>query len=271
MSSLENAMRILALLTRDRPVLRVGEVCRELDLPKSSISRLLRTMSDFGLIERQTRDLGYVAGPRALGLADLYLERHSLLDLIDVSLDSLVVEFGFAGYAAILVGPDIMVLRLKHGAYPLRLVQEVGKRIPAYRTAVGRSLLARAPDDVALALVLGGPDRVSEREVRSVLADARARGVCEITSGVIPGIAAIGAAVAHPDRSEQLGFAISYPVTAADEGLRTRMASRVRAEAQTIGARLGDFYWTGHGPRAGGEDRRDTSGVPRKGLKRTAN
>jgi DNA-binding IclR family transcriptional regulator len=261
-------MRMLALLTRDRSVLRVGELCRDLDLPKSSVSRLLRTMSEFGLIERQARDLGYVAGPRALGLADLYLERHTLLDLIDDSLDALVTEFGFVGYAAILVEPDIMVLRLKHGAYPLRLVQEVGKRIPAYRTAIGRALLARMPEDVALAVVLGGPDRVSEREVRTILGDARTRGICEITGAVIPGIAAIGAAVAHPDRSEQLGFAISYPMTAADDSLQVRMATRVRAEAQIIGARLGDTYWMEQSARFGGGPAQEGSRAKRKEPRR---
>jgi DNA-binding IclR family transcriptional regulator len=37
MSSAENALKILSLLGPERPVLRVGEVCRELGIPKSSV------------------------------------------------------------------------------------------------------------------------------------------------------------------------------------------------------------------------------------------
>ena len=244
MSSLDNAMRILSLITRERPVLRVGEVCRDLDLPKSSVSRLLRSLSEAGLLDRQTRDVGYVAGPRALVLAELYLEQHSLLDLVEVTLEALVTEFGFVGYAAVLSGGDIMVLRLRHGTYPLRLVQEVGKRIPAYRTAIGRALLARLPEEEALALIQAGCEEVTPREACAVLNKTRRTGLGEVTSAVIPGIAAIGAAIESSNSGEALGFAISFPMTAADQDLRAQMAKRVRAEAQTIGVRVNDVFWT---------------------------
>lgn len=244
MSSLNNAMRILSLITRERPVLRVGEVCRDLDLPKSSVSRLLRSLSEAGLLDRQARDLGYVAGPRALVLAELYLEQHTLLDLIEATLEALVAEFGFVGYAAVLSGSDIMVLRLKHGTYPLRLVQEVGKRIPAYRTAIGRALLARLPDEEALALIQAGCEEVTSREARAVLSKTRRTGLADVTSAVIPGIAAIGAAIESSTNGEALGFAISFPMTAADQVLRARMVERVQAEAQTIGGRVKDVFWS---------------------------
>ncbi len=105
MSSLENGLAIIGLLNAGHPVLRVGEVCRKLDMPKSSVSRLLRTMSEFGLLEREANDVGYVVGPRALLLGKLYTSRHGMLALAGGMLDELIAEFGFTGYVSVLSVP----------------------------------------------------------------------------------------------------------------------------------------------------------------------
>jgi DNA-binding IclR family transcriptional regulator len=244
LSSIENAFAILALFEAKRPVLRVGEVCRDLGMPKSSVSRLMKTMGEHGFIEREKGDLGYVVGRRALELADLYLSRHTLLDLIDLTVDRIVAEFGFAGYAGILSGRDLVVLRLKHGAYPLRLVQPVGKRIPSYETAIGRALLSRLPEDEALD-GLAGDGTTDPRAVREELDRVFTRGLSATISTTIPGIAALAAAVYSPDKNEAIGFAISFPLNATDEAARLTMARWLREEAASIAARIGDPYWAG--------------------------
>jgi DNA-binding IclR family transcriptional regulator len=243
-SSLENAFAILALLEPKRPVLRVGEVCRELGMPKSSVSRLMKTMGEFGLLEREQADQGYVVGRRALELTDLYLSRHTLLDLIDLTIDRIVREFGFAGYASILSGRDLLVLRVKHGSYPLRLVQQVGKRIPSYDTAIGRALLSRMNEDEALRMAASDLP-LDQRSLRRELDRVRQIGIAASISTTIPGIGAIGAAVRSADGSEAIGFSVSFPISASDTALRLKMARWIRDEAATIAARIGDAYWVG--------------------------
>ncbi|MFI5013010.1 MAG: IclR family transcriptional regulator [Hyphomicrobiales bacterium] len=245
MNSLEAAMRVLKLVDQGRPVLRVGEVSRALGLQKSTVSRLLRAMCEHELIERERDGQGYVAGRRALVLANLYLSAHSLLDLVDTAVDALVEEFEFVGYAGALSGPDIVILRLKHGRYPLRLVQEVGVRVPAWRTAIGQALLARKPDAEAFSLIKAQESESDPGAVHARLDAIRQTGVISLVSAIVPGIAAMGAAVADPGRNEALGFALSYPVSATDEEMRELMARRVREEAQRIGTRLGDPFWVG--------------------------
>jgi DNA-binding IclR family transcriptional regulator len=233
MNSLEAAMRVLKLLDKRRPVLRVGEISRALSLQKSTVSRLLRTLSEHEFLEREREGQGYAVGRRALALSDLYLAGHSLLDRIDAAIDALVEEFGFVGYAGVLSGSDIVVLRLKSGRYPLRFVQDVGQRVPAERTAIGRALLARQPDAM----------RGNRASLAEELAKIRRNGWAAIESAIIPGIAAVGAAVGDPARGEALGFALSFPAAATDELLRGRMARRIRDEALAIGKRLGDPFW----------------------------
>jgi DNA-binding IclR family transcriptional regulator len=252
MNSLEAAMRVLKLLDKRRPVLRVGEISRALSLQKSTVSRLLRTLSEHDFLEREREGQGYTVGRRALALSDLYLAGLALLDRVDVAIDALVEEFGFVGYAGVLSGADIVVLRLRSGRYPLRFVQDVGQRVPAERTAIGRALLARRPDAA----------RGNRATLNEELARIRRNGWAAIESAIIPGIAAVGAAVGDPARNEALGFALSFPMTATDDLLRARMARRVRDEALAIGKRLGDPFWADFaaaGPRRPRKPQRATA------------
>jgi DNA-binding IclR family transcriptional regulator len=207
-------------------------------------------MSEHELIERERDGQGYVAGRRALVLADLYLSAHTLLDLVAEAIDALVDEFTFVGYAAALSGPDIVILRVKHGRYPLRLVQEVGKRLPAWLTAIGRSLIARRPDGEISTLVEAGPDTPKPAAVLAEIGKIRRAGIAFAESAIIPGIGAIGASVGDSSGNEALGFSLSYPLSATDKHTRDLMVERVREEGRRIGARLGDPFWSAIDPAA---------------------
>uniref|UniRef100_A0A9E7ZIV1 Helix-turn-helix domain-containing protein n=1 Tax=Bosea sp. NBC_00436 TaxID=2969620 RepID=A0A9E7ZIV1_9HYPH len=262
MSSLENALKILSLLNRDRPVLRVGEVCRELDMPKSSVSRLLKTLSDYGLVEREARDLGYVAGRRALTLADLHLANRSLLELIDAALDSLVSEFKFVGYAAVLSGSDITILRVKNGTHPLRLVHEVGRQMPALPTTVGVALLARETDAAVGAILADELKAAADR--RQILDSISAARKTGSVSFVRPGISALGVAIHDPSRNEKIAFSICYPANAVGEQLFARMQERICQEAHRIGTRVGDPYWSSRNADSAGAPAAPPSKSPAK-------
>src|SRR5260370_35628602 len=88
MSSLENALRVMTCFGRDRRTVRVAELARELSLPKSSMSRLLRALADFRMLERSDGDLAYQIGPRVAELAELRSTRHPLTDTADMAVSS---------------------------------------------------------------------------------------------------------------------------------------------------------------------------------------
>jgi DNA-binding IclR family transcriptional regulator len=88
MNSLENGLAIPDLLVSDRPVLRVGGVCRRLAMPQSSVSRLMKSLCRFSLIERISDDAYSVVRPRALGLAAACSGSHRLVDDADRLLDT---------------------------------------------------------------------------------------------------------------------------------------------------------------------------------------
>src|SRR5262245_8176303 len=144
MSSLESAVSILCCFSSEMPELAVTQVAAKLDIPKSTVSRLLTTMAEQHLVEQDAVTRRYRVGLLPLRLGQLYYAHMQVADLVDAELETLVSETGFTGYAGVLNGADIV--RKKHGRYPVRMVLDTGTRMSAATTAFGKALLARLPD-----------------------------------------------------------------------------------------------------------------------------
>ncbi|MFI5012708.1 MAG: IclR family transcriptional regulator [Hyphomicrobiales bacterium] len=247
MSSLEKSLAILGLLRTERAVLRVGEVCRELSMPKSSVSRLLGRMCAAGLVERDGREPGYLIGPRVLQLAQLYMARHSLAALMEAALDRLIATFGFTGYLSALSGAEIVLLRVRQGSYPLRYVRETGSRLPAAQTAMGLALLARLTDEeVRKRLDQAGASAQRSTDLArlpSRLAAARRRGIVVAPSVLMSGISTISAAVLDEAADNLVAMGLAYPTKAVDRFLRRRIEDGVLEQAGAIGREVKDPFW----------------------------
>jgi DNA-binding IclR family transcriptional regulator len=249
MSSLATGLRLLQRLTPAQPFLRVSEVASALDLPKSTVSRLLKALAASGLLEREEAGRGYRCGPLALQLGSLYLAQHALLDLVDEALVGLVERFAVTGYAGVLNGTDIVLLRVRQGRAPLRIVYEVGSRVPAHVTAIGMALLARFDDTRVRALygetLIYAPmnARLPLGRFLKELDAVRRRGWAASLGTTHAGIGAIGASVASPNEQQPIGFSLSFPLIDADRARRQEIAEAVVAAARAIGARTSDPFW----------------------------
>ena len=237
MSSLESAIRILHCLSPETPHLRVSELAQRLNIPKSTVSRLLRTLSDGGVLDRNENTKEYAAGPVALQLGGLYMARHDLLHLVDEAVRKLVERFGFTGYVAVLDRAEAVVLRCREGGYPVKFLLEVGTRQPAAEAALGIGLLARL-NEAELRQVLEAPrydDSYIHPPVETTLgwiSEFRRQGWVEVPCVSAPEIAAIGAVVDTPPGGQQaIGFSLSFPVSAADAAIRQLMATQIREVA----------------------------------------
>lgn len=142
---LVGADRVVAVLTAlaEYPQgISLDELASALGSPKSSVHRALSTLKRAGLAEQSTRGV-YVLGDEFIRLAFHHVEGRPETARIQPVLEELATTFGETAHYAILAGRDI-VYRAKmdppQGA--VRLTSVVGGRNPAYRTAVGRALLA---------------------------------------------------------------------------------------------------------------------------------
>lgn len=239
MSNLESAIRILHCLSPDTPLLKVTDVSSRLGLAKSTVSRLLRTMHEGGLLKRDENVPQYGPGPLALELSRLYAASNSLLDRVDAALANLVEEFGFTGFAGMLDGDSVVILRQHQGWYRLRYVLEVGEHHPPHDMAIGIALLARHN----LSAQLNSPQ---QRRLAKVFQVERA---VEVPCRSVPGITAIGTALRHERNGQCIGFSISFPDNAAPAAMRVKIKSRIQAVAREIGQEIQDGFHITRGVR----------------------
>ena len=115
MSSLTTAIDILHRFSLERPEIRVSDIARGLEIPKSTVSRLLKEMVRHGLVEQDPNTRRYRPGPLAFRLGSLYQAHFKILDLVEAAVERLVGQFGLTGYIGVLDGADVVILRVRQG------------------------------------------------------------------------------------------------------------------------------------------------------------
>lgn len=172
-----------------------SELARRLHLPKSSIANICVTLADTGLLRRI--GTGFALGRRLAELGGAYLATVDEVQEFYEACPKLPTASEETIQLAILDGLDMTYLARHDGRQPVRLVSEIGRRLPASSTATGKAALA-ALDDADIQRRLAGMDRLptltphSHGTVQSLLGDIgsiRLRGFAiddeETSEGVI--------------------------------------------------------------------------------------
>jgi DNA-binding IclR family transcriptional regulator len=125
----------------DNPA-RLREISAALDMPRSSAHALLRTLVAQGWVRCDPSGTLYGIGIRALLVGTSYLDSDPYLPLITPFLDDLRQDLDETFHVGRLDGTDIVYLATRESKQYTRAANRVGRRLPAYTTALGKSLLA---------------------------------------------------------------------------------------------------------------------------------
>lgn len=125
----------------DRPA-RLREISNALDMPRSSAHALLRTLVAQDWVRSDPTGTFYGIGVRALLVGTSYLDSDPYLPLITPFLDDLRQDLDETFHLGRLDGTDIVYLATRESQQYTRAANRVGRRLPAYTTALGKSLLA---------------------------------------------------------------------------------------------------------------------------------
>src|SRR6476620_17987 len=104
--SIQKAFRILELLAAHSPR-GVTEIAVELGLEKSSVSRLLKALSELGYALQSAQRGQYQVSPKILALAHRYLEDDRLVKGAQPILHELAHAARATAHLAVLVGGDL--------------------------------------------------------------------------------------------------------------------------------------------------------------------
>ena len=144
LEALARALRIIQAFNRDRRQLTLSDIAKLVDLPRASVRRTLHTLIHLGFAETDGRV--FRLRPRVLTLASAYLMSNSISDILQPAVERMAREVGEACSAAVLDGDDVIMIA---HASPNRVVNvsaQIGFRLPAVSSSLGRVLLAALED-----------------------------------------------------------------------------------------------------------------------------
>lgn len=150
--SLAKGLKILNLLEHSRQGMGTTEVANQLDIDKSSASRLLHTLANYGFVEQDGATARYLLGPQLVTLGQRLLNRITLRDHARPYLYELVDKTGECAHLAIQAQQQALYIDQVESTAALRVESEIGTLAPLHCTALGKTLLAfgggRMPDEL---------------------------------------------------------------------------------------------------------------------------
>jgi DNA-binding IclR family transcriptional regulator len=241
---LERGLRVLQLFDRAHAQLAAPDIARRLGAPRSTVFRLVHTLEALGFLERA--GTAWRLGPAVLRLGFEYLASLELTDLARPFVERLRDETGLAAQCAVRDGREVVIVVRAHPPSAFSSNVNVGTRMPAHATALGRAFLADLPDEELAALypepklqVYGPQTPRSRAELRRILREDARRGYALSEAFFEPGISAIAAPVRDASRRVVAVISVSvFQPRIEPRALRERLIKRTLATAAEISARL---------------------------------
>jgi DNA-binding IclR family transcriptional regulator len=245
--SVDRAVRILIALQGAR-TMSLGEIAGALGLPPSTVHGIVRTLLAHGMVTQDSDTGRYRLGPATLRLGNVYLDTLELRTRVAPWAEDLARRTGCAVRTGVLLQTDVVVVHHEPRPDGTRQMPEVGIEIPAHASALGKALLAFAPD--AEAVVLADPsarrsmtgETVTDPGVLGAqLAAVRTSGVATEAEEAVLGECGIAAPLAAAG-DEVLG-AVGLVVPASDWPLPQATVDALRAAARAVSREMGATAW----------------------------
>ncbi len=142
--AVDRALRLL-LLFRDRPTVRIVDAARELDTAPSTVHRLLAMLMAHGFVTRDIDSQAYVLGEVLADIGVQAINQRDFVDLARPFMSDLVARFGETTNLGVLRRRDVLFVAEVEADHMVRIGNQVGRRIPAFHSSIGRVLLAELP------------------------------------------------------------------------------------------------------------------------------
>jgi DNA-binding IclR family transcriptional regulator len=240
------ALEIINLLTKYAHGLSFVEVQERMQWPRSSVFNLLRTMVEAGHLEFDEQDRHYRIGIRLWEAGQAYTRARDLARIARPYLEAARLALNETVQLAVLEGMENVYIAKVDSDHHLKLVSEIGSRLPAYATGLGKALLAGLdPEELAqrlarLELTAFTSRTVTDKqkltaELRRIMVDGYAIDRGEFTVGVFCLAVAIRDASGHVVGA----MSSSVPEVRVTDKLRAAMQEVLTDQAARLSKELG--------------------------------
>lgn len=145
LSSVHNAMVVLKSFAHENQAMGVSEISSKLGMSKSTVFRILQTLSDEGLLEK--RENKYRLGLAAFEIGFAYYYHLDLLQTAHPFLEKLSKNTRKIVHLGVYDKGEVMYIYKNFSDEPNVEATKIGRRTPCYCTSSGKVLLASQSEE----------------------------------------------------------------------------------------------------------------------------
>ena len=243
---LDRALAILQMLSADGPDLSLGELSTKLELHKSTVHRLIMVLERHKLVERNSDNGRYRLGLKLFEFGTKAVAKLDLRGRARPVLERLVLETSETVHLCILDDTEVVYLDKVEPARSVRMASSVGRRNPAYCTAVGKAILAWLPEAQVESIVrkhglkaVTANTITSFHELKTELAAIRDRGYAIDDEEIEEGVRCVGCVVRDFSGGPVAAISVSGPAFRLTREKLKSIARPVVAASNSLSAELG--------------------------------
>lgn len=238
------ALQVLDCLGQEKRELSLSQICRRLNLPKTTTYRYLHTLVASGLVAHNPEADSYRLGLHLWELGQLVEAQLHIRQVALPFMEQMRDRFNETVNLGILDGTEIVYVEMVQSKLALRMHATLGGRDPAYSTAMGKAILAHLPGRQWREHV---PPRLSRRTAKTLTSIAtlkdelmatRKRGFARDDGENEEGARCIGAPILNQRGAVVAALSISAPAARLNDKREPAVVSAVIETAREISQRL---------------------------------
>jgi DNA-binding IclR family transcriptional regulator len=140
--SVAKALAIVDLLALKQRDMSLGEIANELALPKSTAHGLISTMRDAGYLDQSPFNGRYKLGVRFFEIGSVVASSWDVRKVSAPFIKQLVNDMEETVHLVVLDKGEVLYIDKRESNHSIRIVSQVGTRLPAHCTGVGKVMLA---------------------------------------------------------------------------------------------------------------------------------
>jgi DNA-binding IclR family transcriptional regulator len=246
LQSLSRAIRILELLAVASAGVSLSELSRSSGMSKAGVLRILRTWQANGYVTKMD-DARYRIGWKLFVMARGHSEAQDLRETVRPFLEKLSVVSSETTHLALFVQDEVVYIDKIEGHQRVRVTSQIGRRVPLYATASGKSILAYQ-DEAYVKKIMRRARRFTDRTVITIpgifadIEGTRRRGYSIAKAEMTDSVGSVAAPLFRSDGGVEAAVSIVFPLAGISDARIAMLGTIVSETAKQISEVLG---WIG--------------------------
>jgi len=240
------AVSILKSFTPDELELSTADISRKVGIPKTTAHRMLASLTQSELLNRNAETGKYTIGPELYILGILYLSTTDILKAAKPVVEALNNLTSEAVNVGIFENGYVTMIMKEECKHAFKYSYNVGSVLPAYASSMGKAFLSELTEAELDSLY---PEErlepktpktiATKTELKLELQQVRKTGIGFNKEGAHVGVEAVGSVIRDASGRAVAAMGISVPVFRMNQASRERLATLVRLGSRLTSYRFG--------------------------------